>query len=425
MQFALLTNQVREARRPPLFVQPVDAALLSRMFSAVKKTALGDSRAGKTRPARQPHNPNNTPVQIPIEVFSSKDRSAATGQAINNGKGGSHPLNSNPILPVQPRIKPATVRVSKNNLVWPSGLSRKNLENATSPPSIPIPRGQPPDPRNVSQTSLPVHQPVAPVQPPGLVSRPAAPAPPPGHDSLSAARSALALHRFMERHPDLPRQSILLGACDDGWPLMLNLFDPSVGALLAISDERESQLDLLRNVIDSAATRNSPRKLQFLVISHQPQRWRSWVDERGFTRHCLGVVGAEEESVPVWVLRLADWTDQRRLGKISGPPILLVMDSLSFLSRLTSDVRQNFEWMVREGPPALIWPLGTISTELASSLGASTLSLFQSHVLGLSKDPQVYAQLVGLNEQEMASFDGPRQFAVRVGQRLIQFQLPA
>ncbi len=258
-----------------------------------------------------------------------------------------------------------------------------------------------------------------------MVSVPVTPASLSTHDSPNAARSALALHRLMERHPDLPRQSILLGVCEDGRPLMLNLYDPSVGSLLAISDERESQLDLLRNAIDSAAARNSPRKLQFLVISHQPRRWRSWVDERGFSRHCLEVVGAEEGSLPGWVMRLADWTEQRRLGKTSGPPILLVMDSLSFLSRLASDVRLNFEWMVKEGPPALIWPLGTISTELASSMRASTLGLFESHILGFSKDPQVYAQLVGLSEQETAGLNEPRQFAVRAGQRLIHFQLPA
>lgn len=195
--------------------------------------------------------------------------------------------------------------------------------------------------------------------------------------------------------------------------------------MLVIGDERNSQLELLRNAIDSAVSRNSPRKVQFLVISHQPRVWRSWVDERGFNRYCLAVVGSEEEGLPGWVLRMADWTEQRRLGKISGPPILLVMDTLSFLSRLASDVRLNFDWMVKEGPPAQIWPLGTISTELVSSMGARTLRLFQGHILGFAKDPQVYAQLVGLSEQEVVHFNEPRHFAVQVDQHLIHFRLPA
>jgi hypothetical protein len=159
------------------------------------------------------------------------------------------------------------------------------------------------------------------------------------------------------------------------------------------------------------------------VISHQPENWNTWIAEHGFERHCLDIIGGDDTSVREWVLRLADWTEQRRMGQRGGPPVLLVMDTLSFLNRLSYDVRLNFEWMAKEGPAAQIWPVAAISTELARSLGPRILRAFQTRLLGFSHHPENYVALVELEESEVDCFRQPGQFAVRIGEKWLRFRV--
>jgi hypothetical protein len=232
----------------------------------------------------------------------------------------------------------------------------------------------------------------------------------------------ISLHQMFEQHSDLPRQAAILGVCEDGLPVLLDLADPAPGAVLVIGDEREEQLEILRTAVSSLAMRNTPRSVQILVISHQPQSWKSWIAERGLERYCMDILGSDDAAIREWVLRLADWTEQRRLGQRSGPPILLVMDTVSFVSRLAYDVRLNFEWMVKEAPPAQIWPVGALSTELARTLGTRTLRSFQTRLLGFSREAEAYIPLTGLDENEVDCFRQPGQFAVQVGEKWLRFR---
>jgi hypothetical protein len=241
---------------------------------------------------------------------------------------------------------------------------------------------------------------------------------PTGHDNLPALKA------LQEQNGDLPAHSVVLGVCDDGLPLALDLLDPAPGSLLAMGDIRDEQIRLLRTVIASACLRNSPRTAQFLVFSHQPDSWNSWVTENGFERHCITVAQAQEDTIRDWIVQLADWTEQRRLGQRSGPPILLLVDSLNFLPRLAYDIRLNFDWMVKEGPPAQIWTFAAISTELASSLGSRMLRPFQSRILGFARAPEIYIRLAGLEADQAAGYNRPGKFSVQVGDRWLEFQLP-
>lgn len=430
MRFALLTNQTRAARRPPLYIKPVRAEELACLFPGMKKDLSTARQAGKPRPgsaapaAQLRKSSLSSAVETPIDVIRGSGRTPSAPRIYRNG------FQSASTQDVASLSAPPVVKTGKSPAprVGPIQMAKSPADRSepeACPPVAPITRNPVSKPLAGTDNPQPAGQPAEAAQPPAQSFSVPTLEKSPRFDALRATRSALSLHRLMEQHPELPAQSVLLGACDDGRPLMLDLFDPEPGALLALGDDRESQLELLRNVIDSSASRNLPRRLQFLVISHQPQVWQSWVSERGFDRHCLGIAGAEEQSVSAWVLRLADWTERRRLGKMSGPPILLVLDTLSFVSRLPNGVSQNFDWMVKEGPPAQIWTLAAISTELASSLGERVMRVFRCHILGQSKDPRAYIQLTGLNEQDAAGFNEPRRFAVHLGSRLIPFRLPA
>jgi hypothetical protein len=149
------------------------------------------------------------------------------------------------------------------------------------------------------------------------------------------------------------------------------------------------------------------------------------VSERGFERNCLAVAPAGEETVREWIVRLADWTEARRLGNSSGPTVLLAMDTLNFLPQLTYDIRLNFEWMAKEGPLAHIWPVAVISTELANALsGRRLLRSFQTRVMGFANDPADAIRFAGMEEQAAASFRRRGEFSVKAGESWLRFRLP-
>ncbi len=240
-----------------------------------------------------------------------------------------------------------------------------------------------------------------------------------------AERKPKGLEQLLQQNPALPDQAAVLGVCSDGLPALLDLQDPAPGAMVVIGDERELQVDILRTAVASIAMRNSPRIAQFLVFSCEPEQWLNWAKAQGFDRHCLAIERAEPETVRDWIIRLADWTEQRRLGQSSGPSVLLVIDTLSFLTGLDYDIRLNFEWMAKEGPPAQIWPVAVISTDLAKTLSSRRLlRAFQTRVIGYANQPADYIPLAGLDAQSAETFGRRGEFAVRLGEGWLRFRLP-
>ncbi len=230
---------------------------------------------------------------------------------------------------------------------------------------------------------------------------------------------------MIKQNPGLPAQAAVLGVCEDGLPVLLDLNDPTPGALVVIGDEREAQLEILRTAISSIAARNSPRSVQFIVFSCEPGAWQAWVREKGFDRHCLAIESGDGEMVRDWIVRLADWTEQRRLGQANGPSLLLVMDTLNFLPALNYDIRLNFEWMAKEGPQAHIWPLAVVSMDLARALSIRRmLRAFQTSVIGYADQKDDYVALAGLNQQDVQNFGRQGEFMVKAGDAWLRFRLP-
>lgn len=409
IHIAIRSNQTRAAQRPPLWVSLAGSALFSDLLRKYPKKVL--KKPVRTSRTRQEPPRSAQPVKPPQQP-------AASGRAPEGRPAASKPVEPAPHdLSFRRPLNGRPASSGSNGHASSSQIFRSSSFTSTPAvrqPSRPAPPVQIPfevhtaSRADTEQEPAPRSAPaVVPVQPPPQQRKPA-----PSIDS------------FLRQHPELPAQTALLGICDDGLPVLLDLFDPTPGALIAVGDEREAQLELLRSAVSSMVARNSPRAVQFVVLSCHAQAWREWVVQQGFERYCLGVEDADGELVREWVLRLADWTEQRRLGQRSGPPVLLVMDTLSFLPRMSYDVRLNFEWMVREGPQAQIWPLGAISTELAKVLHSRRmLREFQTRILGYAANPAVYGELAGLPQNSLDDFNEPGRFAVQVGDNRLRFRL--
>lgn len=325
------------------------------------------------------------PVQIPFENPAKPGENASNPNAGKNPPGAQNPLN---------RDQPVSNGASK---IAPN-----------QPPRLPDNPGQANRPASNNSRSYPASS-----QPPRAQK------PQPHLDLVPA------LKRLFRQQAGLPAHAALLGVGEDQYPVLLDLYDPAPGALVVIGDERKQQLDMLRSAVASLAMRGTPRSVQVMILSCEPETWRTWMAEQGFERFIAGIEGVEDlDNLRDWILKLGDWIEQRRLGQRSGPPILLVMDTLSFLPRLSHDIRLNFDWMIKEGPAAQIWPLAAISSELAQLLsGRHLLGAFQTRVLGFVDRPDFYVQFAHLTLPVAQEFAQPGVFAVQVGEDWLRMRV--
>ena len=230
------------------------------------------------------------------------------------------------------------------------------------------------------------------------------------------------LSSLLERLTNMPAQTAILGVCDDRLPVLLDLSDPAPGALLLASDNEALRTRLLRTLLQTAAALNSPRSVQFLILSSRPEDWRAWLETVDISRHCLGVDSLEDSGPDRWLLKLAGWADQRRTGS-SGPAVILVVDDMSAVPKMEYDARVNFDWLVKEGPPVRIWPVGVLAVEQAPDL-ARWVRLFKTRILGPAVNPTLYRQLATLDEDDSAALVEESQFAVRIENNWLKFRLP-
>ncbi|RPJ52262.1 MAG: hypothetical protein EHM21_00635 [Chloroflexi bacterium] len=393
------------------------------------------------KPQPEPPAPARPEETQPPEIQSPKPNSSAlqmnsqpangTG-ALTNGRGregkipGANGSNGHP--PRSSLFRPGTFVTMPAVKIPPKAGGPAQKPPATT--QIPMEIGRRPDekpePGGIPRNEIP-QEPQQEPQPPAVPPTPV-PSEPPAPESNSTPSSKAGptgLDLVFQQNQSLPDQTVVFGVCEDGLPVLLDLHNPAPGAVVVIGDDREAQLEFLRTAVASAALRNSPRSVQFLVLSCEPDSWKKWIVENGFERHCLTIESAEEGQVREWILRLADWTEQRRLGESSGPAVLLVMDTLSFLSQLEYDVRLNFDWMAKEGPQAQIWPLAVISTDLAKAMsGRRLLRGFQTRIIGYANQPADIIQLAGVDAQEAETFSRRGEFAVKVGENWLRFRLP-
>lgn len=443
IKIAKRSNKTRAEQRPPLTVVTPSPALLAEMGHFRVKPAHSANVSSHSNGAGPAGRAGNNSIKMPSRNYPGINAPVGRGTPLNGSANqaaqrtvpGPTALNGKKDAPHtslfrRENFRPAAAssQPKSNGVTHPqqNGNSRPGLtpERSASPQSsppaeTPRPVASPPAAQVKEPEKIPVETKVpepARVNPsPKDLTRPAS----------GAMESRQNLERLMKKHPDLPGQTTLLGVCEDGLPVLLDLNNPAPGAVLVMGDERDKQLELLQTAISSVVLRNSPRQVQFLILSCEPQGWKKWVAEQGFQRFSIAIESAEDEVVRDWVLRLADWTEQRRLGERGGPAVLLVMDTLSFLPRLEYDVRLNFEWMAKEGPQAAIWPLAAISIDLAKALsGRRLLRAFKTRVLGYAAHAEDYIQLENLSEEDASNAHHPGQFMVQAGEGWLRFRSP-
>jgi len=241
-------------------------------------------------------------------------------------------------------------------------------------------------------------------------------------DSLQARAQTASRTRQRPATPRrLPPNTTLLGVGEDGLPVLLDLNDPTPGAVLILSDHRASRRDILRSVLESGIACNPPHRLQYLILSSQPERWWSWRSDQNADRHCLAIEPLESEPCTRWLKSMSELVEQRRMGVRGGPAVLILIDDLESVMALGYDGLVQLDWLIKQGAEAGVWVVATAPAARIPNL-ARWVRLFKTRILGWSSEGNTYSALP-LVEENLPVLDHHEQFCVRLPEGWLKFEL--
>ena len=156
------------------------------------------------------------------------------------------------------------------------------------------------------------------------------------------------LEEVISRLPLLTHETAFLGICEDGVPLLLDLHNPSPGALLIIGRENPTAVNLIEIVHQSLLIANNRFTLELFRISdsilapsHPLEHW----------------INPHDRTLESTLRQLADVTNARQNGKMRGPSIVLLLDNLEWVLEADPEAIWALEYILHYGPNQKIWPI--------------------------------------------------------------------
>ncbi|MCX8024115.1 MAG: hypothetical protein N3A60_02815 [Thermanaerothrix sp.] len=148
--------------------------------------------------------------------------------------------------------------------------------------------------------------------------------------------------------PILTHETVLIGICEDGVPLLLDLHNPSPGSVLVIGQKINTAVNLIEVAHRSLLLANNQHTLEIFRIS----------DSAPATSHPIEHwINPYDRTLESTLSHLSDITNARQNGKMRGPSIVLLVDSLEWVLEADYEAKWALEYLLHYGPNQKIWPI--------------------------------------------------------------------
>jgi len=230
-----------------------------------------------------------------------------------------------------------------------------------------------------------------------------------------------SLEALLDQCVPLPTHSIILGACEDGLPFVLDLTNPAPGALVALADPGSGKTRLLKAILASAIYLNPQETVEFNLVAPDPDEFPS-LSQVG---QCRQVVRADEgssEELADLIDELAQIVETRRRSTPGDPAIILAIDDLAWCVQFLDErsFAQLFA-LAKHGPRSRVWTIATLSAERSADVDPRLLAAFRTRLVGAILDPELGFYLSGDESQETRSQQEDGLFCVPYGDGWVRF----
>jgi hypothetical protein len=214
----------------------------------------------------------------------------------------------------------------------------------------------------------------------------------------------------------LPRLTALIGACEDGLPVMMDLSNPRAGSILITADACSGKTGLLGSILRSACTTSPARSLRIGLITPNPEQMGAVMDLPHIYRGRSGDDLSEEQLIA----QLADIMHRRQGGLPEEPAILLAIDDLpGLLNVIEPESAALLEELIQKGAASQVRVIATAESAQLAGI-ESTAAGFGAWLVGktdLDRDGVNLAQIPAAASTLKPGF----QFCVRFGDDWVTF----
>jgi len=250
-------------------------------------------------------------------------------------------------------------------------------------------------------------------------------------DEPSADILSSPLSHLIERLAPLPPFTTIVGICDDGLPLLLDLSDPTPGAILIHGHDERGEGRLLQLILASASALNPVQRFNFLLITPDPEPYL----HLSALPHCRGIFSSYGRRAAEAVIELTQLADERRSGRNLGAAWVLAIEHLNTLVQYQGyEVLSHLRWLVQFGPQSGIRPVASLTHQSASAMdmnppaGGDERLLEQFHTHIYQTQPRPWPRAWGgglLPAQHTPTYSSSAPFTIRLGNEWVRFWLPA
>lgn len=239
----------------------------------------------------------------------------------------------------------------------------------------------------------------------------------------SLSYQASTVYSLVESIQPVPAYTSVFGTCEDGVPFLMDLKDPSPGAILILGDPGSGKSRLLRTILTSTSLINSPDKVNYCLITSNDHSYYAVTGKP----HCLAAASPYDRAASDLIMEMSAITEQRRNGRHRGPAVILAIDDLSEIAgeRLDYDVFIHFKWLLKEGPKSHIWPIVSLDIQHLKMVDKRLLSAFGSLFFSHVQSPHLLEDFAGRSAPRAHSLFPGYQFEFLYAGDWIKFTLPA
>jgi hypothetical protein len=206
------------------------------------------------------------------------------------------------------------------------------------------------------------------------------------------------IEEVLEENFPFPAYSIMLGLCEDGVPLLLDLTDPYSGSFLIAADDREVNFQTLLSLLTSTYLMNNENEVNIHLISPEPGYYSELHKtpslKINLTTNQPGTSVAIEEFVNL--IR-----DRKAGGEILPFHILVIEDLPELINVLNPPTRQLLRWLVEQGPNLGIWVIATMQSSHLDPDHFTILESFPSRILGYVRNPSLARYFSGMSQSAL------------------------